>query len=791
MSDLGERVTEVAPADPADLAASEPDLLEGATLQDTYTIVRFMAEGGMGRVYEAQHTRISTKRFAIKVLLSELKHSMDVRLRFRREAEAAASIDHPNVVGVHDFGYTPDGRPYLVSDFLDGRELGAILADRKPLSVPLSCSIALQLCHGLSAAHDRGVIHRDLKPANVFLVGALDDPQVKILDFGLARLAELTESSATQTGMVMGTPSYMAPEQARGERADQRADIYGVAAVLYACLTGRPPHEEDSAQQTIVSVMTKEPLRPRLFAPDVPPELEVVVQKAMANDPAERYRTMRELEQALAPFAWERYVSAPRLPSNPAPPMSRAAAVGSRASLVDPNEGRGVRRRAAGWMALGGLLLLVGAATGALGLLDIIWPSRRLLSSELLLVTLAVIGSSVTPGVLLLRWLHRRYWNNSARMVDLVAAVRGPIVAAVFVYGLFALAARLVDAGSAHVDLPFRAPNASGWPGWSPFLVAAAGVAAMAAILRQRLLSSSMSLGRRLVAGPLVVGLAGAIGAALLFAGHRLSVTRAAGGAHAGPVAIAAEPAPSATSSAVAAAPPAATTDGAAAGAPAEVTHATDEELAAAREGGVRALGELQSKHPRDPAVLEALARELAKEPERASELLRVLDALFTEAPERARDQGLSKIVYTAALTPATQARAIELMRTRMGLRGAEMLFDIVLAHPEIRAKAKAALDTAEVQRDLSPALKVAYDLYTAPGCAARVQLLPEVLRDGDERAIGVLKTFTMFTKKGCGYRKNQPCAPACAPQIPQFDSAMKQIRARLAAQPKAPASAP
>src|SRR5690606_21214506 len=116
-------------------------------------------------------------------------HSMDVRLRFRREAEAAASIDHPNVVGVHDFGYTPDGRPYLVSDFLEGRELGALLADRKPLSVPLACSIALQLCHGLQAAHDRGGIHRDLKPANVFLVGSLDDPQVKVLDFGLARLA--------------------------------------------------------------------------------------------------------------------------------------------------------------------------------------------------------------------------------------------------------------------------------------------------------------------------------------------------------------------------------------------------------------------------------------------------------------------------------------------------------------------------------------------------------------------------------------------------------------------------
>src|SRR5690606_28149069 len=126
--------------------------------------------------------------------------------------------------------------------------------------------------------------------------------------------------------------------------------------------------------------------------------------------------------------------------------------------------------------------------------------------------------------------------------------------------------------------------------------------------------------------------------------------------------------------------------------------------------------------------------------------------------PERASDETLAKMVHGAAFTPATQARAIELMRTRMGLRGAEMLFDIVLAHPDLRPKAKAALDTAEVQRNLSPTLKVAYDPYTAPGCAARVQLLPDALREGDQRAIGVLQTFTMFTKKGCGFRKNQPC---------------------------------
>jgi tRNA A-37 threonylcarbamoyl transferase component Bud32 len=788
MNEAEERPTAVVPADPDDLEASGPDPLEGATLQDTYTIVRFLAEGGMGRVYEARHTRISTKRFAIKVLLSELKHSMDVRLRFRREAEAAASIDHPNVVGVHDFGYTPDGRPYLVSDFLEGRELGQVLADRKPLPVPLACSIALQLCHAIKAAHDQGVIHRDMKPANVFLVGALEDPQVKVLDFGLARLAELTESSATQTGMVMGTPSYMAPEQARGERADTRVDVYGVAAVLYACLTGRPPHEEDSAQQTIVAVMTREALRPRLFAPDVPPELEVVVQRAMANDPRERYATIQDLEMALAPFAWERFVSGPRLPSTPAPPMSRASA-------GDAQEGRGVRRRAAGWMALGGALLLIGAASAALGLLEVIWPGRRLLSSELLLVVLAVIGTAVTPAVLLLRWLHKRYWNNSARLVDLVATVRAPIVAGVFVYGLVTLVARLLDAWSAHVGLPVPPPDASGWGGWAPFLVAASFLAAVAAVLRQRLLGGGATLGRRIVAGPIVVGVAALTGIVLVGTGHRMSATSARTAAATAAAASPAIVADGAVAVATSAPLPSASAEVAPAVATgAEATRASDDELRAATTAGLPALTDLNRKHPRDPRVLDALARELAREPERASELLRVLDALFIEAPDKAKDETLARLVLGASVVPATSQRAIELMRTRMGLRGAEMLFDLVLAQPEIRPRAKAALDTAEVQRILSPELKVAYDLHTAPGCAARVQLLPEVLRDGDERAIAVLQTFTMFTKKGCGFRQQKPCPPACQQQVPVFDSAIKQIRARLAASKKpvaAPAPAP
>jgi hypothetical protein len=195
----------------------------------------------------------------------------------------------------------------------------------------------------------------------------------------------------------------------------------------------------------------------------------------------------------------------------------------------------------------------------------------------------------------------------------------------------------------------------------------------------------------------------------------------------------------------------------------------------------VAALTALRTRYPDDPAVLEALALALGREPERASELLRVLDALFVAAPARAQDDALAKLVLGAALTPATSQRAMDLMRSRMGPRGAEMLFDIVLAQPDLRPR-RAAFDAAEVQRALSPALKVAYDLYAAPSCDARVELLPQVVRDGDERAVSVLSMLTAQTKRGCGPRKNKPCPAPCGQHAAALDAAKKQIQARLAA---------
>src|SRR5690606_26070464 len=250
--------------------------------------------GGMGRIYRARHTRIPQKLFAIKVLRPELARNPSVQARFQREAETAACISHPNVVGVYDVGRTADGWSYLVCEFLEGVDLAAHLEQRKQLDTALAVHVALQVCDALLAAHERNVVHRDLKPHNVFLLadksGAIPAlPTVKVLDFGLSRFLDTSDAQLTRTGVIMGTPAYMAPEQARAERGDHRVDIYGVGTVLYTALTGRAPFKEDTLHATVLAVMTSEPERPRSVNPDIPEALELVIQKAMAKDPKDRF----------------------------------------------------------------------------------------------------------------------------------------------------------------------------------------------------------------------------------------------------------------------------------------------------------------------------------------------------------------------------------------------------------------------------------------------------------------------------------------------------------------------
>jgi len=276
--------------------------LIGHTLDQRYKIKRLIGEGGMGRVYEAEHSQLG-KRLAVKVLHPLYSTEEEVVERFRREARAASSIGHPNIVNVTDSGTTPDGRAYFVMELLDGMELADVITQEGPLDYERAVDISMQVCEALGAAHQVGIIHRDLKPENVFLttVGGRTDV-VKILDFGIAKSARLERvrgGQLTEPGLAVGTPEYMAPEQAAGKPPDPRFDIYAVGGILYAVLTGRPPHRGANVLEILTRKATRNPTPPRSYRPDIPVELERAIVSALARNPERRPQTMEEFEYEL------------------------------------------------------------------------------------------------------------------------------------------------------------------------------------------------------------------------------------------------------------------------------------------------------------------------------------------------------------------------------------------------------------------------------------------------------------------------------------------------------------
>jgi serine/threonine-protein kinase len=449
--------------------AEAPDELVGVTLAGTYTIVRVIGEGGMGRVYEARHTRIGSKRFAVKVLQPELARQPEVLTRFQREAEAAAAITSPYVVGVFDVDRLPDGRPYLVADLLEGRELAEHLGVVGRLDVPTGVRVVRQVCRALAAAHARGVIHRDMKPENVFLTGDLAAPTAKVLDFGISKLGDAPGAALTKTGMIMGTPSYMAPEQARGEKVDARCDVYAVGALLYAVLTGRRPFETDDPTATLAAVLTRDPAPPRSIDPTIPEALELVIQRAMAKRPADRHASMDELEADLAP--WD---------AGDRPAAAAARGEGGGATLAERSRSvRQARPLGATFAAIG--LVWVGASAVTLfaGLLRLArggGPQANLTGTEAALLLLGVGFALATPVALGVRWAARHVWPNSGRAVAFAARLRAPVAVGLGAYGLATLLVRLLDIVVLH-----RAVGVT-WAGWDALLplvgAAAAGAAA-------------------------------------------------------------------------------------------------------------------------------------------------------------------------------------------------------------------------------------------------------------------------------------------------------------------------
>lgn len=283
--------------------ASMADMLIGTTLANRYKLLSRIGEGAMGWVFVAEHVEIG-KKVAIKVLRPSLCRLPEAVSRFRREARSATQIGSKHIVDVTDFGTTETGSVFFVMENLEGEDLSASLKNEGHLPWKRVVHILDQLCEALQAAHDSGIIHRDVKPANFFRVNVAGDPDfIKILDFGIARLANPQDSIVTQTGVVMGTPDFMAPEQAMGKHVDHRADIYSLGASAYALLTGRPPFEGANEYDVIYKQLNDDPSPPSKVAPAsaaVPRWLDTIILRSLRKDPADRYETMREMGEALA-----------------------------------------------------------------------------------------------------------------------------------------------------------------------------------------------------------------------------------------------------------------------------------------------------------------------------------------------------------------------------------------------------------------------------------------------------------------------------------------------------------
>jgi serine/threonine-protein kinase len=739
---------------------SEPsDPLIGTTLHDTFVVHHILGEGGMGRVYEARHTRLPNKRFAIKVLHSDLAMNADLQLRFQREAETAASIDHPSVVGTYDIGRTPQGWQYIVCEHLTGQDLHSYIERVGPLEATTTIHVGKRLCEAVEAAHDKGVIHRDLKPHNVFLVGDFtlgvpERPNLKVLDFGLSRFVD-NDSQLTKTGMIMGTPGYMSPEQAHSRPTDHRTDIYGVGAILYAMATGRAPFVEETPQATVLAVMSREPERPRALVPAVSEGLELVIQRAMSREPAQRYSSMREMHQALA--ALERNFAPSLLP--PKQPSEPANA---------EEEGRGARLRLAFW-TLSGFALLVLSLIGAIaGLLSLHGTTVDPTTTELIL--LGALGAmSMFPAAIALRRVRHHVWVNSAKVVYWVHRLRGPVVAALCAYGVAAFLTRFADELLTRPSLGrlgFGHPPGVAYRGYS-IVLPAIGLLGALAMAAHRRWWRARKLWRRVVFGPVLsVATAAVASGLLLFTLQRRALIE--------PPEPPVAPAPAAAeqTAAPAVAPP-----------PVEVRPLTapESELVAAVAEGADGLRVLSERYPRDPAVLKALVLAFASNPDTLLEAVEATRRLLSSAPDQQDDKDLRYIVSRAANDKGKASElAFVVMSQHMGKAGADLLYDLMLQRPELETRAKIALESSRRASQFSPALAIAYDLRFAPSCASRLGLLPRAQEFGDERSAQQLLALSR-RPQGCKRTKTRLCKAPCGDESRAFVDTVRKIYARTA----------
>jgi serine/threonine-protein kinase len=271
--------------------ASTGEIAVGATLLGRFQVERFLGRGGMGAVYLALDTRVG-EQVAVKIMASNLADDPTAADRFRREVSAARKVTHPNVLRIHDLG-EDQGLLFLSMEYFAGKTLAAVLAQRHSLPLGEARMVLEQVCQALAAAHRAGVVHRDLKPQNVLLN---ERGEVKVIDFGLAKASH--SNTLTATGIILGTPDYMAPEQIRGQAVDHRADIYALGAMTYHVVCGRPPFVADSPIALTFLHCSEPPTPPRQVKADVPEVLEAAILRCLAKRPDDRFGGVDEFMAA-------------------------------------------------------------------------------------------------------------------------------------------------------------------------------------------------------------------------------------------------------------------------------------------------------------------------------------------------------------------------------------------------------------------------------------------------------------------------------------------------------------
>ncbi len=282
----------------------EKDPLIGQVLLGKLDVIRAVGKGGMGSVYEVEHL-ITHHRRALKIIKPELVKRRTYMKRLIREAGVAGTLNTPYVVDTYDAGTLDDGSVYILMELLEGRSLYDVIKRDGELSISRLIGIITQVCEGVGAAHREGIIHRDLKPDNIFLIeGPGGTEHVKIMDFGISKFEEPDDevSRLTSEGVVLGTPFYMSPEQARGKELDGRSDIYAVGVMMYEALTGRLPFEDSSISALFIKIAAGEYLPIQHLRPEIPDELAAVIDKAMHRKREARYASMDELRASLLPL---------------------------------------------------------------------------------------------------------------------------------------------------------------------------------------------------------------------------------------------------------------------------------------------------------------------------------------------------------------------------------------------------------------------------------------------------------------------------------------------------------